>query len=167
MFGSEMNTFKFWFNFEIFIQDFSYCGKRLMQINVLANISRYKVFTVFIGFHKVIVGICFFQLVAGQKFTFQSVEFKDDCTTALVSFEVDSKESFLFGWFVVHEDVSTQIGTIFLSSTGRVKFFRNDNKFFSPDVYEFRSSPKYLLSPSIRDPFISTLIITNLDVKWN
>ena len=120
----------------------------------------------FIGFHKVIVGICFFQFVTGQKFTFQSIEFRDDCTTALVSFEVDSKESFHFGWFAVHEDVHTQIGTIFLSSTGRVKFFRNDNEFFSSDDYEFSSSPEYLpLKPSIRNTFISTLKIKNLDVN--
>ena len=35
----------------------------------------------------VFVGICLFQLAAGQNYTFLPVEFGDECETALITFE--------------------------------------------------------------------------------
>ena len=39
-------------------------------------------------------GICFFQLAAGQNFNFLSVEYKDECAAALITFEVEVGDTF-------------------------------------------------------------------------
>ena len=40
------------------------------------------------------IGICFFELAAGQNFTFLPVEFGDKCATALITFEVVVGDNF-------------------------------------------------------------------------
>ena len=122
----------------------------------------------FIGFHEVIVCVCLFQLVAvaGQKYTLHPVEHTNDCTTALISVEVETIGSFNFSWFVIHENVRTEIAVVLLSQTGKIRYVQVDNKFFSPDVYSLSHSPESLPLSALRNNrFTSTLVVTNLDVN--
>ena len=84
-----------------------------------------------------IISICFFHLVTGQKFRFQSVRFKDECTTALIAVEVEPTGSFQLVWYAVRRHVNAQIALITFTDTGTIHFHQVDNKLFSSSVYEF------------------------------
>ena len=121
----------------------------------------------FTGFHNVIVGICFFKLVTGQNVSFQSVELRDECTTALIAVEVVFTGPFQLEWYAVRGHVKAQIVLISFTETGKIYFNQVENKLFSLNDFDFSFFPKFFSPSTSEKRNTITLSITNWDVNEN
>ena len=62
----------------------------------------------------VCLGLNLLQLIAGQTFTFMSVEHAEQCANTSISFQVEASGSLAFGWYVNHQNVEVRFFILFV-----------------------------------------------------